>query len=462
VAYGDERLDELLDVLARNLVTVRFDYASRTALFERGFVFFAVAMFCVSFERREKRRRGGLVMAISPTAARNQRDPAPTTRSPKGWLRWGMTAARLQAPAPLSGSCRPRSSVALSQRENGRKWSVRLSLRLTTIRLSMRAVERISMKRLALLVVPALVSACGVQLRAAVPPPPVVTVDVAAQPPPPEPAAPAPPAAEASFTVDVEPVSTGDPEEVTATSEPPDPVYEEQTVSTGPGYVWIGGYWGWNGVDWGWNWGRWEPAPEGGVIYIEPYYERVGDHVVYVRGYWGPHDAPRRSYGGDRIQMRAAARPANYHRGDHPVVEHRAGPAPGKRPGGAYVKATGTVRPLPKATAPAHRVASTHETATPRSEPNKEAPNAHGAATTHEATTAHEGVTPAHEGATQHEVNSHESTTAREPTPAPREAPKKDESTEKAAHATPIPAHTAPPPTQPKKPTPAPPKKKEK
>ena len=44
MAYGDERLDELLDVLARNLVTVRFDYASRTALFERGFVFFAVAM----------------------------------------------------------------------------------------------------------------------------------------------------------------------------------------------------------------------------------------------------------------------------------------------------------------------------------------------------------------------------------------------------------------------------------
>jgi hypothetical protein len=250
-------------------------------------------------------------------------------------------------------------------------------------------------------------------------------------------------------------VTTGDPEEVQATSEPPDPVYEEQTVSTGPGYVWIGGYWGWNGVDWGWNWGRWEPAPEGGVVYIEPYYERVGDHVVYVRGYWGPHDAPHRSYGGDRIEFRAAARPANYHRGDHPVVEHRAGPAPGKRPGGAYVKATGTVRPLPKATAPQHRVASTHETATPRSELNKEAPGTHGATTAHETTTAHEISDEAPKKDESTEKAAHA-------TPIASTPPKKDESTEKAAHATPIPSHTAPPPTQINRAAPAPPPKKKK
>lgn len=303
------------------------------------------------------------------------------------------------------------------------------------------------MKRLALMVVPALVSACGVQVRAEAPPP-VVAVDVAAQPPPPEPAAPAPPA-EASVNVDIEPVTTGDPEEVTATSEPPDPVYEEQTVSPDPGYVWIGGYWGWNGVDWGWYWGRWEPAPEGGVVYIEPYYERVGDHVVYVRGYWGPHDAPRRSYGGERIRFRAAARPANYHRGEHAAVERRAGPPPGRRPGGAYEHATGTVRPVPRETAPQHRVASTHEAVTPRTEPKKEVLNAHEGAAAHEGTAAREGVTPTHEAAPAHEISA--------------QAPKRDESTEKAAHATPMPARTAPPPTQMmKRPAPAPAPRKKK
>src|SRR5208283_5209961 len=131
-----------------------------------------------------------------------------------------------------------------------------------------------SMKRLVLLVVPALVSGCAVQVRARAPEP-VVTAEVVATPPPP------PAEGSAAVEVTVEPVQTGDPEEVAATTEPPDPVYEEQTDSPGATYVWVGGYWGWNGADWGWNWGRWEVAPEGRV-YIEPYYERVGDRVVYV------------------------------------------------------------------------------------------------------------------------------------------------------------------------------------
>ena len=325
------------------------------------------------------------------------------------------------------------------------------------------------MKQLGFIVVPLLVSACGVQVRAETPPPPVVTVDVAAQPPP-EPAAPA----GATVNVDVEPVPQGNPEEVQATTEPPDPVYEEQTDSPNVGYVWVGGYWGWNGVDWGWSWGRWAQPPEG-QIYIEPYYERVGGRVVYVQGSWGAPDAPRRSYGGERIQFTAAVRPANYHRGEHVVVEHRAGPLPGKRPGGAYVKATGTARPLPTATAPAHRVASTHDTVAPRSEPNKEPLNARGAATAHEGATGHEptpahgATTPAHEAATPaHEpvTPAHGGITAREAATAHEtntgEAPKKDVAAETAAHAPPPASHAAPPPAQPKRPAPAPPPKKKK
>ena len=360
--------------------------------------------------------------------------------------------------------------------------TVRFSLRLSSVRRTMRTVQE-SMKQLGFIVVPLLVSACGVQVRAETPPPPVVTVDVAAQPPP-EPAAPA----GATVNVDVEPVPQGNPEEVQATTEPPDPVYEEQTDSPNVGYVWVGGYWGWNGVDWGWSWGRWAQPPEG-QIYIEPYYERVGGRVVYVQGSWGAPDAPRRSYGGERIQFTAAVRPANYHRGEHVVVEHRAGPLPGKRPGGAYVKATGTVRPLPTATAPAHRVASTHDTVAPRSEPNKEPLNARGAATAHEgatgheptpahgattpaheaATPAHEPVTPAHEAATPaHEpvTPAHGGITAREAATAHEtntgEAPKKDVAAETAAHAPPPASHAAPPPAQPKRPAPAPPPKKKK
>jgi hypothetical protein len=201
-----------------------------------------------------------------------------------------------------------------------------------------------------------------------------------------------------------EPIAAGDPEEVTATTEPPDPVYEQQTDSPNPGYVWVGGYWGWNGVDWGWNWGRWESPPAGNV-YIEPYYERVGDRVVYVRGYWGRPDAPRRSYGGERIQLVVAARPANYHRGEHGVVEHRAGPPPGKRPGNAYVRATGTARPVPGETVP-HRTASSHDATTPRAEPRE------ATASAHEGTAGHEGV------------NGHQPTNEREPIAGAREVPK--------------------------------------
>jgi hypothetical protein len=233
--------------------------------------------------------------------------------------------------------------------------------------------------------------------------------------------------------VDAEPVATSDPEEVTATTEPPDPVYEEQIDAPGPGMVWVGGYWGWNGVDWGWNWGHWAAPPEG-RIYIEPYYERVGGRVVYVRGYWGPHDAPRRSYGGDRIRFATAVRPANYHRGEHVVVEHRAGPMPGKRPGGAYEHATGTARPLPRATAPAHRVADEHETAGPRGNEHETATQHAGVDAAHEP--AHEtGHEPTHEPeAAAHETAHVGATDPHEPQqraqPAPTKAP---------------PARTAPP-----------------
>ena len=229
------------------------------------------------------------------------------------------------------------------------------------------------MKRVMLLVVP-LVSGCAVEMRPAAPEP-VVAANAQPAPPPPPGEAPPPsaPAPAADGTGD--PVQTGEPEEVTATSEPPDPVYEEPTDAPGPAYVWVGGYWGWGGVGWGWNWGRWEVAPEGRV-YIEPYYERVDDHVVYVHGYWGGRDAPHRSYGGERIRFAAAPRPANYRRGEHTIIEPRPGIPPGRRPGGAYEHATGTLRPVPRESvprrAPVQRTAAVVPAAEPRVPPTAE------------------------------------------------------------------------------------------
>ena len=110
------------------------------------------------------------------------------------------------------------------------------------------------MKRLALLTLSTVVSGCTVHAGGAVwvppppraevvvtaPPPPQATVDVSAQP----------------GTVEVQvapaPEATAEPEEVIATSEPPELVYEEQTDAPSPGLFWVPGYWQWTGSDRGW------------------------------------------------------------------------------------------------------------------------------------------------------------------------------------------------------------------
>ncbi len=89
-----------------------------------------------------------------------------------------------------------------------------------------------------------------------------------AYPPPPPPTATATvavdnPSASSTVEVDVAPAPEAEPEELVATSEPPEPVYEEQGDAPGADVVWVGGYWQWAGSDWGWYYGGWYPAPEG-------------------------------------------------------------------------------------------------------------------------------------------------------------------------------------------------------
>jgi hypothetical protein len=203
------------------------------------------------------------------------------------------------------------------------------------------------MNRLALFAVSAILSGCTAHASAvwvAPPPPPPpppasATVEVTAQP------------ATAEVYVSPPPEETSEPEEVVATSEPPEMVYEEQDDMPTPGMVWVHGYWQWTGNDWAWFYGGWNTAPEG-RIYFDPYYERVDDHVVYVRGYWGARGAEPRYYGGDRIVFTAAVRPDGYRRGEHIAIARSSGLPPGQRghygPKPAGVKR----RALPTATAP--------------------------------------------------------------------------------------------------------------
>ena len=67
--------------------------------------------------------------------------------------------------------------------------------------------------------------------------------------------------AQAEAQIEVAPDVTVEAEEVVATSEPPELVYEEAEPIPSEGMIWVGGYWAWTGVDWYWYGGRWSSAP---------------------------------------------------------------------------------------------------------------------------------------------------------------------------------------------------------
>src|SRR5208282_2184107 len=58
---------------------------------------------------------------------------------------------------------------------------------------------------------------------------------------------------------------------------PPPPLRAEAFgVATGPGYVWINGYWGWSGGAHVWVAGRWALPPRPHAVWVAPYWERQG------------------------------------------------------------------------------------------------------------------------------------------------------------------------------------------
>jgi hypothetical protein len=94
----------------------------------------------------------------------------------------------------------------------------------------------------------------------------------------------------------------------TVNNYPPEPLYEEVTVSPGYGYVWIDGYWNWNGYDWAWSSGRWV-RERTGYIYVAPYYDHVGGRYVYRGGFWSRRDRAPRNW---VVRERRDGRPAVY------------------------------------------------------------------------------------------------------------------------------------------------------
>ena len=74
--------------------------------------------------------------------------------------------------------------------------------------------------------------------------------------------------------------------EVVVNDAPPAPIGETMVVAPGPGFVWVGGYWGWGGGRWNWEAGHWARPPHAGARWVAPrYYVRGGRHV-WVHGGW--------------------------------------------------------------------------------------------------------------------------------------------------------------------------------
>ena len=83
------------------------------------------------------------------------------------------------------------------------------------------------------------------------------------------------------------PPPPADYQEVVVAQPPPPPIVEEVYYpAPGPGYVWIGGYWGWYGGRWVWVRGRWAHPPHRHAVWVGGYWERRGGSGVWIAGHW--------------------------------------------------------------------------------------------------------------------------------------------------------------------------------
>ena len=68
---------------------------------------------------------------------------------------------------------------------------------------------------------------------------------------------------------------------------PPPPLQAEfYGTSPGPGFVWVGGYWGWQGGRYMWVPGRWDRPPRGYTRWEAGRWDRHGDRYQWHEGRW--------------------------------------------------------------------------------------------------------------------------------------------------------------------------------
>jgi hypothetical protein len=67
---------------------------------------------------------------------------------------------------------------------------------------------------------------------------------------------------------------------------PPDEVDTVVGVAPGPGFIWVGGFWGWGPGGWAWHRGYWGHPPYGGARWVRPHYAYRGGRHYWVRGGW--------------------------------------------------------------------------------------------------------------------------------------------------------------------------------
>jgi hypothetical protein len=66
---------------------------------------------------------------------------------------------------------------------------------------------------------------------------------------------------------------------------PPAPQVEVYGVAPGPGYFWVGGYWGWEGGRHVWHGGNWE-RPRPGYAWVPHRWVHERDGWHFAQGHW--------------------------------------------------------------------------------------------------------------------------------------------------------------------------------
>lgn len=67
---------------------------------------------------------------------------------------------------------------------------------------------------------------------------------------------------------------------------PPAPVVEVRSVSPGPRYAWVPGYYRWDGYGYGWAAGRWVAPPRRHAVWVAPHWVHSRHGWYMAGGYW--------------------------------------------------------------------------------------------------------------------------------------------------------------------------------